>query len=126
MYLIFEGELEIGYKMLNNNSLSTGKYVKLVSNFHLINYIGDYYILFNEKSRYFYKAKTEIHAFGIDKNEFLNVIKKDEEFFNLFRLKAYNEHVKNLMDKKLKSDIERLNKTNNATNVLYVPEVEVI
>ena len=114
--------------MLNNNSHATAKYEKSISNSNLMNYIGDYYILFDKKSKYYYRAKTEVGAFGINKIDFLKVIKKDEELFNIFRLKAfrrYTDHIQNFMDTKLKVDIDRINKTNNFTNVVQVSDIKV-
>ena len=40
------------------------------------NYFGDYYILANRKSEFYYEAKTDVETIGITKQHFLSVLEK--------------------------------------------------
>ena len=49
------------------------------------NYFGEYYILTNKKSEFYYEAKTDVEAIGITKQHFVSVLDKHQDRGNKIR-----------------------------------------
>lgn len=118
MYLLFDGKVEIGYSLQDEvNSLKHCKSIKS------IDWIGDFYCLFNVKSKYFYSAKTEVKTFGINKYELLAALEKHQELYIKFRTKAYRRYADNIkvtLEKKIDEDIKNFNTSHNAINMTKI------
>lgn len=115
LYLILDGTIEIGHTLYND--VNSVKYVKNIKG---VDYIGEYYCLFNVKSKYYYRAVTEVKILALNK-ETLNVnLEKYSELYTKFKTKAYRRylnHFKAILEKKIDEEIEKLNITNNLIQI---------
>jgi hypothetical protein len=120
MYLMEEGYVDIGVTFDGN--LNNAKYLKTISS---PEYFGEIYCLFNIKSKYAYKAASEVSAFGINKQDLLKAIEKYDELYIKYRTKAYrkyNEYIKTPIEKRIQEEIQHghiqpgLNYTENMPN----------
>jgi len=96
MYLIMEGYVELGYL---NSFDPRVKYFKDIKSF---DFIGDFYCLFNIKSRYFYRASSDMKAYAINKFDFLKALERYEDLYNKLRVRSYrryNDFIKIPMEK---------------------------
>lgn len=88
MYLIFEGSVEIGFSLKSFN-IDDIRYCKIIKS---VESIGEFYCLFNKKSKYFYKCTNEIKAWGINKYDLLSALEKHEDLFTKYKTKAYRKY----------------------------------
>lgn len=110
MYLISDGVIEVGFSI--QDDLNSVKYVKMIKS---VDYIGEFYCLFNIKTKYFYRAVTEVKTFGINKDDLTKALEKHPELYSKFRTKCYRRYVdqiKSPLEKKIDEEINRFNQTN--------------
>ena len=79
--------MEVGYSIEDNQK--NVKYCKTLTG---IDYIGDYYVLFNIQSNYFFKALTEVKAFAINKSKLIKNLNKFPALFTKLKKKAFNRY----------------------------------
>ena len=97
IYFIMEGQVVLNIPELNRN------FLKLYSG----DYFGGYYCLYNCNSHYDYIAFTDCKMFAINKKSLLILLLNFPDLFEKMRIKEYNKFkngIKNIMDKKLKSE----------------------
>ena len=125
MYLILDGKIEVGYQGINNLEFVKAPFIG--SNYS-VNYIGDYYILYNEQTKYYYKGVSEVKFFGINKYEFNKLIQDYNELHVELRKKAYIRYyatIKNCVDLHIEKDIIERNKIVNQIKFIKNSEEEV-
>ena len=104
LYLIMDGVLSINY----------GKYKDIVhhkTNFFSGNYLGVYYCLFNVPAEYECISVEESKVYGINKIEFLKLLKNYPEIEEHMREMQYNKYksVKNQMDNGIRKELNEYN-----------------
>ena len=82
-----------------------------------IDYIGDYFLLFNRKPIHYYKVHSkEFNAFGIKKDSLNYCLSRCPELklkFNQKSFRRYIDLIKNPIDKEIKKDIHIYNRTHD-------------
>ena len=104
LYLIMDGVLSINY----------GKYKDIVhhkTNFFSGNYLGVYYCLYNVPAEYECISVEESKVYGINKIEFLKLLKNYPEIEEHMREMQYNKYksVKNQMDNGIRKELNEYN-----------------
>jgi hypothetical protein len=109
MYLITEGLCEIGYKLNSDSEVIYSKHIKEND------WIGDFYILFNVRTKYYYKSAVDMRTFGIDKDDLIKHLQKYPDLFSKFKTKAYQRYkswVKLPMENSINEHLKVLNEEN--------------
>ena len=119
LYLIMDGVLSINY----------GKFKNIVhhkTNFFSGNYLGTYYCLYNVPAEYECIAFEESKVYGINKIEFLKLLKNYPEIEEQMREMQYNKYksVKNQMDNGIRKELNEYNKqiSDNENKIEFKPK----
>lgn len=110
MYLMIDGNIDIGYSLQHNINITYCKTIKS------IDWIGDFYCLFNVRSKYYYAAVTEVKTFGINKYDLLKALEKHHELYSKFRTRGYrryHDYIKVYVEKKIDEEIKLFNSNQN-------------
>ena len=85
-------------------------------------HLGTYYCLYNTNAEFEYIAVEECKLFGINKIEFLKLLKDYPEIEQQIREIQYTtyESIKNRMEKGILKEINELNKKNNLDKIKYI------
>ena len=122
LYLIMEGMVSMGL----------GKYKNIIhhkTNFFSGNHIGAYYCLYNVNSNFEYIAVEDCKLYGINKIEFLKLLKEYPEIEELMREIQYNlyKSVKNQMETGIRKEINDYNnKEEHAENMIEYESKEMV
>jgi hypothetical protein len=93
-----------------------------------IDWIGEFYCLYNVKTNYYYTAGSELKTFGINKYDLLKALEKQQELCAKLRRKAYRrytDYIKSFLEKKIKEEIENYNKINRNFTINRVAQEQV-
>lgn len=124
IYLIFEGSVEVGFSIQEN--VDSVRYVKTIKS---VDYIGEFYCIFAAKSKYFYRAATEVKTFGINKEDFSKALEKHPEFLTKFRSKAYRryvDYIKTELETRMDEEITNFNQKNTSVTIAKTRNSHVI
>ena len=107
--------MEVGYS-LNKESGKINYIMTLGKN----NQIGAYYCLFNIKTNYYYRAKTEVTCFGINCFEMQKALKKFPKLENQLKeitRKNYEEKMFKTIESDIHKEIFKFNKSNPSIKI---------
>ena len=115
LYLIMDGIVSMG----------EGSHKKIIHHKHYFfsgEHLGTYYCLYNTNAEFEYIAVEECKLFGINKIEFLKLLKDYPEIEQQIREIQYTtyESIKNRMEKGILKEINELNKKNNLDKIKYI------
>ena len=113
--MIQEGKIDVGYSIEDTN-----KSVKYCKRLERVECIGDYYVLFDRTSNYYFKANTVVKAFGINKDLFNQALEKYPHLYDKLRMRAFRKHFEYLhhpMQKEIKIDIKNFNSMNRELEI---------
>ena len=98
--------MDVGYSIEDSN-----KNVKYCHTLSGVDYIGDFYVLFNMQSNYFFKANTDVNAFGLNKNKFVKILLKYPSIYEKFRTISFrrNNDIRSQIEKLFNLEIKILN-----------------
>ena len=116
--------MEIGYSLDD-----TDKNVKYCKSLNGIDYIGEYYVLFDIPSNYFYKADTEVFAYAIKKDLLIDVLKKYPYLNEKLRTNAFRRNFyefRKIIDAKFNSDIKIFNSLNKNMQIVKNEKFNVL
>lgn len=122
LYLIMDGMLSINY----------GKYkniIKYKTNFFSGEHFGVYYVLYNVNAEYECVAVEESKVYGINKIEFLKLVKLYPEIEEQMREMQYDyyKNIKNKMDFGIRKEVnEYNNKITEADNKIIFKEKDMV
>jgi hypothetical protein len=115
MYLISHGTVQIGYSLHEEDT-----FIKYCKTLNTVDWIGDFYCLFNVNSKYYYIAKNEVKTFGINKYDLLKMIEKYPSLYAKMRIhshKRYSDYIKFYLEKNIDTDIKIFNLNNTSVKM---------
>jgi hypothetical protein len=116
LYLIQDGIIDVGYSIEDSN-----KSVKYCMQLENVKYIGDFCVLFDLPSKYYFKSNTTVNGFGINKDVFVQTLEKYPELYDKLRRRAFRmnkEYIHQPIQKQLNIDIKNFNSMNRVLEIV--------
>jgi len=116
LYLIQDGIIDVGYSIEDSN-----KSVKYCMQLENVKFIGDFYVLFEMPSKYYFKSNTKVNGFGINKDDFIQTLEKYPDLYNKLRRRAFRmnkEYIHQRIQKQMNIDIKNFNSMNRELEIV--------